>query len=261
MLLFQKRNRIATHLKKNFIALSSITAGYGLPLTNDHRKIFRLKNKHKNQIGFLIGNGPSVRLNDLDRLKDKTTFCCNRFHLAYDKLTFRPKYTLTADLQVIEDFGQEIVWKSENLIFIIWKYPVNLKGEYIWVRAEFGHGFSEDVFKCVYPGGGTLIAGVQIGYFLGIKKFFLYGIDHNFKFRTCANSVDEWRIAQGNGNHFIKNYRSGKQWAPPPIDKIEKSFKLCDNFLRSEGGWLKNATRGGKLEVLERVDFDKIDIN
>ncbi|MEA5533512.1 hypothetical protein [Crocosphaera sp. XPORK-15E] len=37
---------------------------------------------------------------------------------------------------------------------------------------------------------------------------------------------------------------------------IEKSFQACDLFLRSQGGWLKNATRGGKLEVLERIDFD-----
>ena len=69
---------------------------------------------------------------------------------------------------------------------------------------------------------------------------------------------DVWHSAYGEGNHFIKNYRSDKPWCPPETKLIEEAFQVCDQFLRTKGGWIKNATRGGKLEVLERTDFDQV---
>ena len=38
---------------------------------------------------------------------------------------------------------------------------------------------------------------------------------------------------------------------------IEEMFAFSDSYLRRQGGWLKNATRGGQLEVVERTSFDE----
>jgi hypothetical protein len=38
---------------------------------------------------------------------------------------------------------------------------------------------------------------------------------------------------------------------------IEKSLTWADRFLRKRQGWIINATRGGKLDVLERKNFDQ----
>ena len=86
----------------------------------------------------------------------------------------------------------------------------------------------------------------------------LYGIDHSFKFKLNTEKKDHYRNARGDNNHFIKGYRSGKPWCPPSTELIEQSLKSCDEFLRQSGGWLKNSARGGKLEVLERIDFDHV---
>ena len=108
------------------------------------------------------------------------------------------------------------------------------------------------------PGGGTLITALQIGYHMGITKFYLYGVDHNFTYAVDDNEEDHYAKASGEGNHFIANYRSGKPWAPPNLWQVEASLLSSQVFLQSRGGWIKNATRGGKLEVLERVEFDDV---
>ena len=39
------------------------------------------------------------------------------------------------------------------------------------------------------------------------------------------------------------------------MDLIQDTFVKCDSILRNDEGFLKNATNGGQLEVLERVSF------
>jgi len=104
-------------------------------------------------------------------------------------------------------------------------------------------------------GGGTLIGALQLGYHMGIREFYLYGIDHNFSFE---GNNDKQNDAKGDGNHFIKNYRSGKSWQSPKIELVEEAFIKCDQALKLENGFLKNATNGGKLEILQRVKFKDV---
>jgi hypothetical protein len=110
----------------------------------------------------------------------------------------------------------------------------------------------------VAVGGASLLVAVQIGYFMRIKRFILYGIDHDFKYTAKKDSNNNYCPAFGDDNHFIKNYRFGKSWCPPQTEIIEKTFGWADRFLRKNGGWLINSTRGGKLEILERKSFDEI---
>lgn len=101
-------------------------------------------------------------------------------------------------------------------------------------------------------GGGTLIAAIQLGHHMGIREFYLYGVDHNFAY---DKNDDKQNDAKGDGNHFIKNYRSGKTWQSPKMELVEEAFMKSDIILRQDGGFLKNATNGGKLEVLDRISF------
>jgi hypothetical protein len=225
-------------------------------------KLCKFKQAHKGNIGFLIGNGPSVRIEDLEKLANQVTFCCNRFHLAYKDMRFRPTYTFATDKQTIEDFGEGIVANSERKVFLAWNpewgAKPKIKGNYILLRLVRGQfHFSENVALKVSPGGSTLIGAMQVGYYMGINKFVFYGIDHNYPNTNIKKDAKEiWRSARGEGNHFINDYRSGKPWCPPIPEFTESCLVECDNFLRAKGGYLKNATRGGKLEVLERVNFD-----
>lgn len=234
----------------------------GLFTNCDRSKLDKFKNIHQGQIGFLIGNGPSVRTDDLEKLNNRITFCFNRFHLAYDIMSFRPMYTVSSDFDMIRDFGSQIVSESEGTVFLGDKTRPNITGDFTWICAKYKSPplvFSKKIYHHVVVGGSSLIVALQLGYFMGIKHFVLYGVDHDFKYNTIRGPTGkEDCTAIGDDNHFIKNYRSGKSWCPPRIEGIEKSFCWADRFLRKQGGWLINATRGGKLEVLDRKNFDEI---
>ena len=225
--------------------------------TSDFAQIQSLRGSFKGQVGWLIGNGPSVRTEDLDQIVGQCGFCCNRFYMAYDQMKFRPNFTVSCDKQVVEDFGRDIISNSEGTVVFSTHQNYNLEGS-VWLPSIDNGSelmFNEKTLANITPAGGTLFTAIQLGYFLGIRKFYLYGVDHNFKFESVENQ-DSYRTAQGEDNHFIKDYRSGKKWSPPVMGLVEEAFTKADLFLRKEGGFVVNATRGGKLEVLQRLEFE-----
>ncbi|MCH7960047.1 MAG: hypothetical protein IID08_07950 [Candidatus Hydrogenedentes bacterium] len=232
----------------------------GNPLDENDGRIAALKDRHRGEVGWLIGNGPSVRVADLERLRDAVTFCCNRIYLAYDDMKFRPTYLCSTDRQMIGDFGQEMVDRHPGTVCFVSEEPPPVSGDYVHFRhlSRTPLEFSENVYDFVMPGGGTLISAAQIGYHMGIRKFYLYGVDHNFTFEKNEHATEIWDEAKGDGNHFIQDYRSGKPWAPPVLWQVEGALLSLHVFLQSKGGWIKNGTRGGCLDVLDRVEFDKV---
>jgi hypothetical protein len=231
----------------------------GLQLTRDQRLLRQAKDSYSGRIGFLIGSGPSVRTEDLDALREQATFCCNRFYLAYERLRFRPTFLVSSDRQMIDDFGTEMLSRSECDVWFVDDRRPAIDGDFHWVRSDWSRPFRffRDIRFGAGVGGATLVAATQIGYHLGIRHFFLYGVDHTFRFQKVEDPEAGLKTAKGDGNHFIPNYRSGKAWVAPQMELIEEGFRVCDQELRREGGWIKNATRGGALDVLERIPFEE----
>lgn len=203
---------------------------------------------------MIIGNGPSVKIEDLNKIGDFVTITCNRFHLAYKYTAFRPMYTCVSDHLMIEDFGYEIIKESNSQIFLTdpllaYKY----KGVYS-VRDKPGDFFFEDnILKGVNPSGSVLIYSIQIARYMGIKRIYLYGVDHKFNF---DKTNDKTSTVTGDGNHFIKNYRSGKKWYPPKKSQIEYGLKICDQYLRKENGFVKNCSRSSLLASCVRIRLE-----
>lgn len=229
--------------------------------THRNKGAFRLsgkfRNLHQDEIGWLIGNGPSVCLDDLEALDEAVCFGANRIHLAYQKTSWRPDYVVSVDEQVIRDFGSEIDLNNDGHVFLVSKkLPLFQSTSTTWLPSVGATPlkFRQEISKGVTPGGGSLIGALQIGFFMGIKHFFLYGVDHDFSY-SLTNSDDILESAAGEGNHFIENYRGNKPWQKPVEWQAESSFLMSHIFLQSQGGFLMNATRGGKLDTLPRIDF------
>jgi glycosyltransferase involved in cell wall biosynthesis len=221
-------------------------------------RLRELANRHAGQAAWLIGNGPSVRTADLDRLEDRLTFCFNRFHLAHGTTRLRATYTLSGDKQMIEDFGQQIVDESGGTVFIAHEHAPDLLGDYIWLRQMpvFPPLFSRTPDRIISPGGSTPFVAMQVAYFMGVRKFYFYGADFSFRFARHQAGGDAFRIATGEGNHFIANYRSNRPWCPPSLLDIGSGFLAARMVMEAEGGFVRNVTRGGQLEIFERQDFE-----
>jgi hypothetical protein len=173
-------------------------------------------------------------------------------------MEFRPTYLCSTDEQMIADFGQEMLDNHPGKVLFTSNEIPDLNGDFTWFRmgSRTPLVFSDNAYDFIMPGGGTLITALQIGFHMGITRFFIYGMDHNFTFDKDEHA-EHYHSATGDDNHFIKDYRSGKAWAPPVLWQVEGALLSSQVFLQQHGGWIKNATHGGKLEVLDRIDFNE----
>ncbi len=72
------------------------------------RRLGELKDIHRGQRCFIIGNGPSLKQTDLSLLKDEFTFGMNRIYLGFPEMGFQTTYFLTINSLVIEQCAADI---------------------------------------------------------------------------------------------------------------------------------------------------------
>ena len=100
---------------------------------------------------------------------------------------------------------------------------------------------------------------LQLAVWMGIDELYLYGIDHTFKLPSDYKKPGIPVTYEGEQNHFIPNYRdNGEKWAPPNPKKTEEALMCARSYCDKNGIKIYNSTRGGKLEIFERKQFDKI---
>lgn len=221
----------------------------------------------KGQSCVIVGNGPSVDRNDLNRLAraDIVTFACNKFYMSYGSHELQPTFTLACDRQVIQDSGEKIVSECASQA-VFFACDADLECPYggftRLVRQEFT--LEQQVVFCATPlfgipsMGSVVIFGIQLAYFMGFDAVYLYGIDHDFHVVRDPKSTDPWRQAVNDNNHFIPNYREGAPWAPPSTDLIEAGFLLCQERFDSESKRLINVSRKTQLPHIPRAKFESL---
>ncbi|MCK4900605.1 MAG: hypothetical protein KAS38_17625, partial [Anaerolineales bacterium] len=88
-------------------------------------KLAELKDVHRGQRCFIIGNGPSLKNTDLSLLKEEFSFGMNRIYLMFPELGFSTTYFLSVNSLVIEQCAEDIrsltipkflSWRSRGLI-------------------------------------------------------------------------------------------------------------------------------------------------
>ena len=212
-----------------------------------------LRDRHAGEVAWLVGNGPSVRLEELEALRGRLCFGFNRLHLAYGRTGFRPAYTVGGDPRMIRDFGAAIAAEAGGTVLLAAPERPEVPGDWLWLRQEsvWPPLFSRDPRRVVGAGGSSLFVAMQLAWWMGVRRFVLYGVD--FAFADSAPGADG--LARGDGNHFIPGYRDGRPWVPPSWRDICAGFLLTRRLAESAGGWLRNATRGGHLDWLPRQDF------
>jgi hypothetical protein len=239
-------------------------------LIENDRRLAGYRNQHAGARAFLLGNGPSVRHEDLERMNGSLTFAANRFYKAYPELQMRPTYTCCSDLLVLQRSGDTIAEQCETPLFISERgrsarrlrrrYPnVITFQENTAVVTEDPNEYviSANPLLGVGFGFGVIYTMIQLAVWMGAKELCLYGIDHTFVLPKDFVRPGIQVTYGGEQNHFIRDYREpGEKWAPPNPRKTEAALIRARRFCESKGITIWNCTRGGKLEVLQRRSLD-----
>ena len=229
-----------------------------------------LKNRHAGERAFIIGNGPSLTVEDLDLLRDEVSFAANKIYLYFSETAFRPNYYASVDLIFLENFRHKIPeirgTKFLPLSVAQWFQP----SENLFLFQEIGSpkgqrfepGFSLDIQQGIYGGFTVSFTLIQLAFYMGIRELYLVGMDHDYCLpskRAQHHAYGEVLVSEGEINHFHQSYRPrGEIWSIPRPEYQERAYRLALETFRSYGRTILNATRGGKLNIFPRVNFEEI---
>jgi hypothetical protein len=220
-----------------------------------YEKLKVIKNKHKGERCFIVATGPSLTIKDLEMLKDEVSFSMNSICLAFDETYWRPTYYGIQDLKVfntlekhIEEldveckFVADVITKQKSVSDDYFIYPLNLLNHCL-PHQKYHTKFSDDTFAVVYDGYSITYSLIQIAVYMGFSEIYLLGADCNYSINMNHHFI-EYGIVDPSflsaGDRMISAYKEAKKYADRNKVKIY------------------NATRGGMLELFERVDLDKM---
>lgn len=233
---------------------------------SEYTPLKRFKNIHKGQRCFIVATGPSLTIEDVNKLKGEICFGMNSVYKLFDQTEWRPRYYCIYDKKV---FGR-IYDELKNVNFECAFYTDNLK----W-KAPFTHKvglwdnwrgnsrlemflfpdtlqnkqqrISRDISKYVYAGTSVVHVIMQICFYMGFEEIYLIGADCNF-----GGSEKHSKIVSYKGSDKITE-------SPEYIYKcLMRDYNRAKVYADNNGVRIYNATRGGKLEVFQRVNLDEL---
>lgn len=225
--------------------------------------LHRFKNCHKGKTCVVIGNGPSLRAEDLTKLHQLgiPTFACNRIHLIFPQTPWRPDYYFMSDEKLIDQYCDDVEdVPSERRFFPkCFRGKINNGNFYNRLDSlyEIEGRFSLDAGKGVYTGCTITAEMIQFAYFMGFQHIYLIGVD--FSYQVTKKLDDTTYAYQGESNYFIPGYlKPGEIADMPNINANLLAFQAARDAIEGQGRVIQNATRGGKLEIFTRVDLDEL---
>ena len=257
-------------------ACASVQARYIIPHRQAHfektswgKALADYKGEHIGQRCFLIGNGPSLRAEDLTKLHEagEITFAFNRIYNIFDQTPWRPTYYISQDEKMLAGCVDIVSSLKVQAKFV----PIQLKW---WNGIEINDAayfnivnqqtedpqrfrFSDDIAQCIYNSNTGMYTAAQIAAYMGFAEIYPIGVDHHF--RISQNNQGEIIVDNAAKDYFTDKYNEDKdKLYIPNTEKSTLTYVAMKQHCDARGIKVFNATRGGRLEVFERVDFDTI---
>jgi hypothetical protein len=227
------------------------------------RRLTVLKDTHKGQRAFIIGNGPSLKQTDLTKLKNEFTFGMNRIYLMFPELGFTTSCLVSINDLVIEQCAAEMA-ALDLPKFLAWRshrhFPKNLQPANLptfLYTTYTGARFTRDVRGRVWEGATVTNVALQLAFHMGFQQVILIGVDHNFASKGDANKTV---VSDGDDpNHFSAAYfGKGFRWQLPDLDTSEIGYRFARQAYESAGREVLDATIGGKLTIFKKVDYNSL---
>lgn len=223
------------------------------------QKLGQLKDIHKGQRCFIIGNGPSLQRTDLKKLRGEYSLGMNRIYLAFAEMGFETNYYLSVNDLVVEQCADDIsALKIPR--FVSWRARQWLEPQdnlYFLYSTYTGPIFGADIRKRMWEGATVTYMALQVAYFLGFEEVILIGVDHNFVTQGAPNTTV---VSEGDDpNHFHPGYfGKGFRWQLPDLETSEKAYRIANEAYIKAGRYVVDATIGGKLTVFPKIDYESI---
>jgi hypothetical protein len=271
---------VPSGLRKHLFSLRLALGQRGIYLTESDRRLSRLGDTHAGRRCFIIGNGPSLRQQDLAPLQDEITFVTNFFPLHPQCSLIGPTYYCVSDSGFFRretGFHPELyrilarTARSAAKFFPVRFRPViERNGQFTdhavyyidhELSRETADGFPvhTNLFGETYGGYSVVIDYcLPLACFMGIREIYLLGCDCDYGISDDGGQQER--------RYFYEPERHTLP-APPPAwmkrcwgrDGLAfKAYEKMNDTLQAKGCRIYNATAGGLLEVFPRVRYEDL---
>lgn len=227
----------------------------------EHIELQKFSNMFSGKRCFIVGNGPSLRIEDLNILQRNNEICfaSNWIIKAFSKTKWRPNFYVVVDYNFMRQMPQDMRTLNGEKIIIFHADVFNSNMEdkdnvYTYQAIPYNQGnirFSNDIAKGIYGSLTVTYDMIQIAAYMGFKEIYLLGIDcsngsrHFYNDDIDKSKLENCTVLDDNG--WNRQYSA---WIC--------GYKKAEENSKKGGFRIYNATRGGELEVFERVDFDSL---
>ena len=221
----------------------------------DFEELEKYRNIHEGERCFIICTGPSLTLEDVERLKGEYTFSMNSIIKLFLQTDWRPSYYVIEDLDAYMKLEEDLDRYCPTPFFISdWLadrvepkietvlFPFDMLNHFsVGFHLSPRFRFSGNAYAMMYNGFSVTFIIMQLAVYMGFKEIYLLGCDCNYS---------------GEKTHFV-DY-GAVQTSVSLTQKMTEAYRVAKKYADEHGIKIYNATRGGKLEVFERVDFDNV---
>lgn len=237
--------------------------------TPDHFYLQSLRGIHEGKRCFIIGNGPSLCASDLDMLRGEYTFAANRIFKIFTQTSWRPTYYLSVDDKVLKEIQNDLANYDLGHLFLRYgktnvNGPINKVTKIYHERLIFYSNhpgvynpvtyISEDISNHFCDGTTVTFGAIQLAIYMGFKEIYLLGVDNNYS--VTYDLSGNIQFQDSIDDYFFHSKLDSKTSYPGNLHNSNFSYTIAREYCETHGIKIFNATRGGKLEVFDRVDLD-----
>lgn len=244
-------------------------------------------NKYKGQRCFVIGNGPSLRQQDLRLLEREVVFTVNDFSSHPDLMKIKPNFHLFADPLYFDEkpiFQQdmlrqfkEMCLKENEPTFFVHSMGYDVLNKLDMDQKYDVHFFTPlynfedqvlhyDFCKCITCFSTVVQYAIALAIYMGFSEIYLLGCD-------CTGIIEYCKTKEGDfetQGHFYDLTEEQKEVSKKGVPNLQSEavFQGWTDMLRGYrmlGKWcsknnvlLANATSGGVLDSLPRIEYSTL---
>jgi hypothetical protein len=242
--------------KKQAKDVSKRANGYDDPR---YAKLKELKGKYAGKRCFITCTGPSLTIKDLEKLNGEYVFGMNSICLIHDKTDWKPDFFGIQDVKVYEKVKDKMLATDNGQVFAPYAYYEQMNTPENWIyfpmswayhiydkkyKEKYFAKFSGDCYETVYDGFTITYSIMQLAFYLGFDELYLIGADCTYL---------------GQQQHFIETGHMVSQKDSAKVqDKMFAVYHEAKAYAEAHGLKIYNATRGGFLEIFQRVSLEEV---
>ena len=198
---------------------------------------------------------------------NEITFAFNRIYNIFDETKWRPTFYISQDekmlggcVEIVDELDLPVKFIP---IQLQWYHGINIH-DAIYFNMNWqtlgnpeDYLFSDNVAREVACASTGMYTAAQFAAYMGFTEIYLIGVDHHFQ--ISQNNQGEIVIDNSVKDYFSEKYNEDKaQLYIPNTEKSTETYVAMKMKCERKGIKVYNATRGGKLEVFPRVQFDEL---